>query len=318
MWFKEGRRAAVRLVARRLAYPLVHAITTALLVARKHALARQLPGARALEPTGRQRVLVVAAHPDDETIGCFGTILLHLRAGDEVKILIVTDGSGSRAGGLAPLEMAASRRAEVARLQSLLPSVEIEQLGLVEGQWDEDELAWRLRGAIEMFRPDIVYAPSGVDFHPEHIAVAKVVARTLEAMRASTRPVVRVYEMQVPLGIELTNLYAPLGAGFAQKQRAISAYRSQRGALDLWRRQARYLGALYGAAGGAEAFWETSIEGYRSVMEQTWWDWRTTPFRSLSGRPFGDFGAHTAGAQTRRALLKVATTRNGNLTTYVV
>ena len=42
------------------------------------------------------RVLVVAAHPDDEVLGCGGTIAKHADAGDQVQILIVAEGATSR------------------------------------------------------------------------------------------------------------------------------------------------------------------------------------------------------------------------------
>ena len=44
----------------------------------------------------KQVVLVVAAHPDDEVLGCGGTIAHHADLGDEVQVLIVGEGSTSR------------------------------------------------------------------------------------------------------------------------------------------------------------------------------------------------------------------------------
>ena len=41
-------------------------------------------------------ILVVAAHPDDEVLGCGGTIAKHADEGDRVNILIVAEGATSR------------------------------------------------------------------------------------------------------------------------------------------------------------------------------------------------------------------------------
>ena len=41
-------------------------------------------------------ILVVAAHPDDEVLGCGGTIARHADIGDEVHVLIVAEGATSR------------------------------------------------------------------------------------------------------------------------------------------------------------------------------------------------------------------------------
>ena len=45
------------------------------------------------------RVLVFAAHPDDEVLGMGGTIALHAERGDDVRIVVVTDGSSTQYPG---------------------------------------------------------------------------------------------------------------------------------------------------------------------------------------------------------------------------
>ena len=41
----------------------------------------------------QQNVLVVAAHPDDEVLGCGGTIARHVDQGDQLHVLIMAEGA---------------------------------------------------------------------------------------------------------------------------------------------------------------------------------------------------------------------------------
>ena len=49
-----------------------------------------------MDLASNKKVLVVAAHPDDEVLGCGGTIARHADTGDQVHVLIVAEGSTSR------------------------------------------------------------------------------------------------------------------------------------------------------------------------------------------------------------------------------
>ena len=43
-----------------------------------------------------KKIFVVAAHPDDEILGCGGTLLKHIDSGDKVYILFVSEGVSGR------------------------------------------------------------------------------------------------------------------------------------------------------------------------------------------------------------------------------
>ena len=44
----------------------------------------------------KKKILVIVAHPDDEALGCGGTILKHTKKGDIVNVLFISDGESSR------------------------------------------------------------------------------------------------------------------------------------------------------------------------------------------------------------------------------
>jgi LmbE family N-acetylglucosaminyl deacetylase len=241
-------------------------------------------------------VLVVAPHPDDE-IACGGTLLLHARAGDEVHVVYVTDGRGSRAGGLGPDEMAAQRRDEVDQVAPALGLRGAHWLGLREWEWDEATLERALGGHLREREPDVVYVTSRLDFHPEHVRVAGCVARAL--LPAAPQGVkLRIYQIQVPLTPLLVNLVAPISTVADELLAAMRRYRSQVGSIERCHRMKRYAAACYGMAGHAEEFWEIDADAYRRVHAAP-----ADPagaFRGVRWWPFTDPLAYLRGLGARR------------------
>jgi LmbE family N-acetylglucosaminyl deacetylase len=270
-----------------------------------------------LVPSGSDRVLVLAPHPDDETLGCGGTICRHVISGDQVCIVIVTDGGKSRAGGLNRETMIEMRREEARdAMSALLDStsnalgthgaggLRLVQLGLPEGEWNEQELAQHLGKLLEEFRPTIVYSTLRVDFHPEHLRVAAGFAKALSSSAGTYVERVRAYELQVPLTPMLANLISPVETTQQCKQEALAAYRTQSGSFLWVPRHNRYLRALYRSEGALELFWEMgprqfvalhANEGIAVVHN----------FRSIRLRPFTDLAAWMVGIGKRRALRRL-------------
>lgn len=272
---------------------------------------------RRLEFNSMDRVLVIAPHPDDETLGCGGAIGMHLRAGCRVRILIVTDGRRSRAGGYTPDKMAqlraveAQNAMEVLRKQCTLNegALELVQPLLQEGAWRDGDLDGLLARQVSQWKPTIVYTTSSVDFHPEHLRVAGVVAQVLSKLTDSNDKLsVRAYELQVPLTPTLANTYADIIDTETAKEEALHQYHSQSGSFLWVKRYARYLRALYGSKTPLEVFWEMTPQQYVRVHA------KTNPqsnFRSLRLRPFTDLGAWVIGGSIRRALREKTTMEQG-------
>ena len=126
-------------------------------------------------------VLVIAAHPDDEVLGCGGTVALHARAGDEVTAVIACEGESLRygPGGLGQSEH--SRRAA-----EMLGLKESRRLGFPDQRLDTLtllDLIAPLERAVQEVRPAVVYCQFGGDANRDHellFRAALVATRPLE------------------------------------------------------------------------------------------------------------------------------------------
>ena len=128
------------------------------------------------------QVLVVSAHPDDETLGIGGLVSDLAHAGAGVCVLVATDGERSHPVGsvVARSALGARRRREVERaVEALVPSARIGHLGLPDGALDQhvealvDEVARRTD-------PDtLVLAPWVEDGHADHDAIGRACAEAV-------------------------------------------------------------------------------------------------------------------------------------------
>jgi LmbE family N-acetylglucosaminyl deacetylase len=148
------------------------------------------------EGLGRSAI-VFAPHPDDETLGCGGTILRKRQAGASVRIVFVTDGAQSHAQWMAPAEMRALRAAEaVAAAQVLgVEPKDVVLLGLPDGRLSEHE-AEGIAQVTEVLRrdpPAEVFVPYHRDGPPDHLATTCIVLAALRACGHETT----VYEYPV-------------------------------------------------------------------------------------------------------------------------
>jgi N-acetylglucosamine malate deacetylase 1 len=255
---------------------------------------------------GNQQVLVIAPHPDDEAIGCAGTLLRHSLSGDCVCVAIATDGRRSRALK-DPNEMAAERKREASNAARLMGNERLEWIGLPEGDWQVPQLQELLRSLVGQIKPNIIYSPSRIDFHPEHFAVAHSLALALgELGAAHTDDLrVRVYQVQVPLTPLLSNLVADVSSVYPQCEAVLRAYRSQAGSVECAYRLRRYCASWHRIAGQAEEFWELPADRFIALHSDSPANWSQV-FRGLRNFPLTDPLAYLAGGNERRRLRLMA------------
>jgi LmbE family N-acetylglucosaminyl deacetylase len=138
---------------------------------------------KAFDPTGYRdaEVLVLSPHPDDEVIGCGGTLARLIGAGARVTVIHATDGS------------------EAASLWNAEPSVrrtvrldEATEVGRAMGfaaveLWREDNAAFQLRDELVArlartladLRPRLIFVPFVTDIHPDHRTLSRILAAAL-------------------------------------------------------------------------------------------------------------------------------------------
>ena len=133
-----------------------------------------------------RKVLVIAAHPDDEILGCGGTIRRHIESGDEARAVIMCEGESLRYKG-----MDINQRRDSMKAQSLLGYSDVRFLDFPDQKLDTFPYVQIIAGiesCVGDCRPDIVYCQSGTDVNKDHQI-------TFDAAMVALRPKVFISEI---------------------------------------------------------------------------------------------------------------------------
>lgn len=109
-------------------------------------------------------ILVIAVHPDDETLGCGGTLLKHKHNGDKIHWLICTSLDESH-------PYYKQRAQEIEKVTQLYGFDSVTQLNLKTMQVDEysmSELISKISTVINKIKPHTIYLPFNKDVHSDH------------------------------------------------------------------------------------------------------------------------------------------------------
>jgi LmbE family N-acetylglucosaminyl deacetylase len=174
-------------------------------------------------------VAVLAPHPDDEVLGCGGTIQKHLAAGEQVRVVLLT--SGERTASFTGQGTASSRsqreaEAVAAAADLGLGEDDLDFLHLPDGGVGPDGAA-ALRDALRRSGADLVYAPNPVDAHRDHVATARLLGDVLDDLTAVRR--VALYEVWTPVH---PNTVVDVTAQLETSVRAIERYASATAVVD--------------------------------------------------------------------------------------
>ena len=142
-------------------------------------------------------VLVVAAHPDDEALGCGGTIARHAAAGDDVVVVFIADGVTSRAPDedrSAELE----RRQEAARAAAAILGVRDVRFGdLPDNRLDTVPLlsvAQAVEAVVRDVGPTTIYTHFAHDLNVDHRLVHEAVITAVRPQPGAAVTTVLTFE----------------------------------------------------------------------------------------------------------------------------
>ena len=174
-------------------------------------------------------VAVIAPHPDDEVIGCGGTVCRHVQAGDPVSFIYLTQGEKSRGfAWLTPEQRQAKRRQEAEDSSKILGVSDLVFLDGADGNLSDDVvlagLSVKVAAELQKRAPKVIYVPHSQDNHPDHVASYKMILNLARQMS----PVPLIYQYE---------LWSPVQADFAvditrKMPRKIKAIRKHELALD--------------------------------------------------------------------------------------
>ena len=221
----------------------------------------------------KNRVLVVAAHPDDEVLGCGGTIVRHSDAGDQVQVLIVAEGATSRlaerdrekvADELSGLTEAAYKAG------TILGATGVELLDLPDNRLDSLdrlELVKLIEEQVNKKRPQVVYLHHCGDVNVDHRRLHEAVVTACRP--TPMQPIRRLLSFEVASSTEWQtpgsaqafqpNWYVDISTQWERKREALEAYSSEMRkwpharSIEAVEHLARWRGAQVGVE-AAEAF----------------------------------------------------------------
>jgi LmbE family N-acetylglucosaminyl deacetylase len=210
-----------------------------------------------------RRILAIAPHPDDETLGCGGALLRHAAEGDEIFWVIIT-GMTSEAGYSA--EAMARRSAEIDTVHAAYGFSETVRLNLPTTRLDalpRADVVGALAAPLRRIQPHVVYVPHPHDVHSDHGVVFQSAATCLKWFRQGAVEEILAYETlsETEFGLDASvepfspNVFVDISPWLERKLEIMRVFASEMGEFPFPRseRAMRAQATLRGSAMGCEA-----------------------------------------------------------------
>lgn len=209
------------------------------------------------------RILVIAPHPDDETLGCGGSLLKHKSKGDSLSWLIATRGHEPQWSA----ELLERKENEIANVTAAygfentfrlnFPAIKLDNIPL-------DEIIVAIRDAVTDCKPDVVYLNHFGDVHSDHRVVFEATLAVLKPFYSGKHGVKKILSYEVlsstdaaplnPARMFVPNVFNDVTDFWEKKLEIMALYESELQEYPLPRAldSLRALGRVRGATIGAE------------------------------------------------------------------
>jgi LmbE family N-acetylglucosaminyl deacetylase len=213
-----------------------------------------------------KQILVVAAHPDDEVLGCAGTIARHVSDGDKVYVVFMSDGVTSRTGVESnEVEVRKQAAKDASNILGIVQPPRF--LGFPDNRMDTIallDIVQTLEQVINEIEPEVVYTHHSGDLNIDHKITHQAV---MTACRPQPGSCVReIYSFEVLSSTEwstdtsfVSNYFVDISDTLELKISAIKAYNFEirnfphARSIESIKALAKYRGASMGIR-AAEAF----------------------------------------------------------------
>jgi LmbE family N-acetylglucosaminyl deacetylase len=215
----------------------------------------------------KKKVLVIAAHPDDEMLGCGGTIARHTSNQDNVTVMVLGEGITSRTikrnvdkkkNQLQQLKEKTRKANKILGVKNIifenLPDNRFDDLNILD-------VTKKIEKVLFNFKPNIIYTHSGLDLNRDHQIVNEAVITACRPQKNNFLEKILLFE--VPSSSEWSsteknqfspNYFVDISSFFKKKTKALKIYKSE---IKKWPhprsfRGIEYLARLRGAQVGCE------------------------------------------------------------------
>ena len=179
-----------------------------------------------------KKILVISPHPDDETLGCAGTLLKHKEKGDKIYWLIVTNGTLENGFDESFVNKRKKEIKKVSSLYGFEKTISLDFPPIKLDRIDKKKIIDGISSAINEIKPNVLYLPNASDPHFDHLITFQCAYISTKNFRYPFIKKILMYEaiseteFSLPNGISFVpNVFSDISKYFSKKIKIMNVYK---------------------------------------------------------------------------------------------